>query len=56
MSINALELEIRRLRDEAIACAIVGDSIGAALAHNEAVALEQQLAEARLAQVRVSEK
>ena len=41
MSIATLEAAIIEARNESLACAIVGDSIGALDAHNEAARLAQ---------------
>ena len=51
MSIAELDAVIVELRNESIAAAIVGDSIGALDAHNEAARLEAQRDEARHAEL-----
>ena len=47
MNLTQLDREIAELRAEAITLAILGDSVGAQYAHNQAVELEQLFAEAR---------
>jgi hypothetical protein len=56
MTIADIEHAIIEARNESLACAIVGDSIGALDAHNEATRLEQQRAEAMHAELRFSDK
>jgi hypothetical protein len=56
MTLAELDAVIVELRNESIAAAICGDSIGALDAHNEAARLEAQRNAARHMEIVVSEK
>ena len=56
MNLTQLDREIAELRAEALTLAIIGDQVGAQLAHNLAAELAQQRDAARHMQIVVSEK
>lgn len=56
MSIADAEAQVRELRTEALELAFDGDQTAAQFAFNQAVELEQLLAEARRAELHFSEK
>jgi len=56
MTLSEIEHAIAEARNESLACAIVGDSIGALDAHNLAAELAQQRNAARHMEIVFSEK